>query len=458
MRKKHIVIAGAGFAGLTLARKLNNRPGIRVTLIEQYNFHQFQPLLYQVASAGLDAGNISFPLRKIFQRSSNTTIEMGEINRVLPGSNMLVTSNGILSYDMLVLATGCSTNFYGNENLRRYALPMKSTYSAIAVRNNLLQNLEALSRNTGNRSMDHLYNIVIAGGGPTGVELSGAFAELRNKVLPKDYPGLDCDKINIYLLEKGNRLLPSMSEKSGAQSEQYLTSLGVHVMCGTGVTDYNGKTVTLDNDMKIQSGLLVWAAGIKGNIPEGIAPECINRQNRLYVDAFSKVKGYDNIYAIGDVSIMPLPEYPDGHPQVCKVANDQGAQLAKNLLLSLKDRKVNPFRYKDLGTMATVGRNKAVVDGFPFTHAHFKGWIAWMMWMGFHLYKLLGVKNKIQVFVNWAYKYITYDQNLRLIIRPENTAMPAAGFNGPNESKEDQGMIFSPDHQSVAISGTLTEK
>ncbi|MCX6319225.1 MAG: NAD(P)/FAD-dependent oxidoreductase [Bacteroidetes bacterium] len=458
MRKQHIVISGAGFAGLTLARKLNNRPGIRVTLIEQYNFHQFQPLLYQVASAGLDAGNISFPLRKIFQRSNNTTIEMGKITRVLPGSNLLVTSNGILSYDILVLATGCSTNFFGNDNLRRYALPMKSTYNAIGVRNKLLQNLEALSRNAGNRSLDHLYNIVIAGGGPTGVELSGAFAELRNKVLPKDYPGLDCSRINIYLLEKGKRLLPSMSEKSGIQSEQYLTSLGVHVICDTGVTDFNGKTVILDNDTKIQSGLLIWAAGISGNIPDGIDPACINQQNRLYVDGYSRVKTYENIYAVGDVSIMSLHHHPDGHPQVCKVANDQGSLLAKNLLHSLKGKKGKPFRYKDLGTMATVGRNKAVVDGFPFAHAHFKGWIAWMMWMGFHLYKLLGVKNKIQVFVNWAYKYFTYDQNLRLIIRPDDKDIPELYDHNSSDMKAKQADDFSSGSHSVPMSGVLTEK
>lgn len=413
----HIVIAGAGFAGLSLAKGLNNKDGIRVTLLDRFNYHQFQPLFYQVATAGLDASNISFPLRKMFQRSKNVSIRLCSILKVIPECNELVTDDGIIRYDSLVLATGCSTNFFGNEKLRKYALPMKSTVDAINIRHRILENLELASKHRHSENVKHLYTVVIAGGGPTGVELSGALAEMKKNILPKDFPELDFSKMAIYLLEGSGHTLGSMSKKSQQNSEAYLNAMGVQVLTNKRVVEYDGKTVFLDDGMKIKTALLIWAAGIQGNVPEGLRKDCINPQRRCRVDCFNRIEGYANIFAIGDVAVMTTANYPNGHPQVCKVANDQGKVLARNFLARTKARTLQPFRYKDLGSMATIGRNKAVVDDFPVRSFHFRGWIAWMAWMGFHLLQLIGVKNKVQVFINWVYHYFTYDQNLRLIFK-----------------------------------------
>lgn len=412
--EKHIVIAGAGFAGLSLAKKLKNKPNIKVTLIDQVNYHQFQPLMYQVATAGLDASNIAFPLRKIFQNCNNITIVLAKIQKILPEQKMVITENSIIHFDTLVLATGCTTNFYGNANLEKFALPMKSITEAINIRHKLLQNLELATHLVKNRSIKHLYNIVIVGAGPTGVELSGALAELKQKVLPKDFPELDFTNMSIYLIEKGATTLGAMSYKSNENSIRYLIESGIKVLTNSGVKDYDGKTVILENGTTINAALLIWTAGIKGNIPEGINSDCITFRDRIAVDEYHRVKGHDGIFAIGDVAEMQLKTYPKGHPQVCKVANDQGKHLADIIL----QKTTKPFRYQDRGSMATIGRNKAVVDNFPFKKVHFSGFPAWIMWMGFHLLQLIGVKNKIQVFVNWLYHYITFDQSLRLIFKP----------------------------------------
>lgn len=413
----HIVIAGAGFAGLSLARSLNNRKGIKVTLLDRFNFHQFQPLFYQVATGGLDASNISFPLRKIFQNSANVSVHLCEVIKIQPDRNLVIGESLVLPYDILVVATGCRTNFFGNENIRRFALPMKSSLDAIDIRNRLLQNLEAASKSVEKRNSDHLKNIVVVGGGPTGVELSGALAELKRDILPKDYPELDLSKMNIYLLEKSDRLLTTMSKKSGWQSESYLTSMGVKVLCKQTVLDFDGTTVFLESGKRVRTCLLIWTAGVTGNIPEGIPDTCVHTQGRLIVDSFNRVPGFKNIFAIGDICIQTEGNWKNGHPQVCKVAIDQAGHLAANIIRQQSGLQMIDFHYKDRGTMATVGRHKALVDFFPFKKSHWKGWFAWMIWMTFHLYQLLGVKNKIQVFINWIYHYFTYDQNLRLIFK-----------------------------------------
>ena len=414
-----VVIVGAGFGGLRLARKLNNKPGFEVILIDRFNFHQFQPLFYQVATAGLDASNISFPLRKVFHTSKNVRIRLAELKQVLPAENKIITDTEEINYDALVLATGADTNFFGNTQIAGHAFPMKSTVEALQLRYRLLQNFEKALTVTDSEELQRLMNIVVVGGGPTGVEVSGALAEMRKYVLPKDYPELDFSKMNIYLLEGAGKTLAAMSEKSSIQSQQYLEKLGVTVMTNALVKDYDGKNVLLNNGEQIIAGTMIWAAGIKGNVPDGVDKSLIARGNRITTDRYCRVAGYNNIYAIGDLAYMETPKYITGHPQVAPVAMQQADLLAGNL--KLIERKSNPeqqyeFEYKDKGSMATVGRNLAVVD-VPKPKLHFGGFLAWMIWMGLHLMLILGVKNRFFVFSNWLYNYITYDQNLRLIFK-----------------------------------------
>ncbi len=412
-----IVIIGAGFGGLKLARKLNNKPGFEVLLIDKFNYHQFQPLFYQVATAGLDASNISFPLRKVFQNSKNVRIRLAELQEVRAAENKVITDTEEISYDVLVLATGADTNFFGNPHLAGKAFPMKSTVEALQLRYRILQNLEMALTVKDPAELQRLLNIVVVGGGPTGVEVSGALAEMRNYILPKEYPELDFSKMNIFLLEGTDKTLATMSEKSTTDSMKYLNRLGVNLRLNTLVNDYNGTDVALKDGTSIPASTVIWAAGIKGNVPTGIDKSLIARGNRIKTDRQCKVEGHNNIYAIGDLAYMQTPKYPDGHPQVAPVAMQQGAMLAENLVRAeRKSVKFFDFEYHDKGSMATVGRNLAVVD-IPKPKLHFGGFLAWMIWMGLHLMLILGVKNRFFVFVNWLYNYYTYDQNLRLIFR-----------------------------------------
>jgi NADH dehydrogenase len=415
---KHVIIVGAGFAGLNLAKKLNNNPAYKVTLIDRFNFHQFQPLFYQVATAGLDASNISFPLRKIFQNSSNVNVVMATVEEVLPTQKAIVTDAGTYSYDYLVMATGCSTNFFGNKQLKAFAYPMKSTVEALNIRHSIVENLELASRTADAEERQRLLNIVIVGAGPTGVELSGTLAEMKKNILPKDFPELDFSQMNIYLLEGGKETLPTMSAKSQVKSKQYLNDLGVHVFTETVVSGYDGDKVQLSNGETINTAFVIWAAGVTANTPEGIPAEIRARGNRIIVDRYNRVKGLQDIFAIGDVAYMESPNYPQGQPQVCNVALKHASLLAYNFEQWRKGSgKQKEFEYNDPGTMATIGRNRAVVDNFPINGVHFAGFAAWVSWMGFHLLQLIGVKNKMQVFINWVYQYFTYDQNLRLIFK-----------------------------------------
>lgn len=410
-----VVIVGAGFGGLRLARKLNNKTGFEVILIDKVNYHQFQPLLYQVATAALDASNISFPLRKLFQKSKNVRIRMAEVKEVIPSEHKVITSDEEIDYDVLVLATGTEPNFFGNQQLSENTFPMKSTVEALQLRHKLIRNFEAALLVKNPDELQALMNIVVVGGGPTGVELSGALAEMKHYVLPKDYPELDFSKMNIYLLEGGSKTLGAMSERSSEDSYKYLTRLGVKVMTNTIVSSFDGNNARLKDGSSIPAKTVIWAAGVTGAMPPGLDKTLVVRGNRLVVDRYSKLKGSTNIYVIGDLAYMETPKYPKGHPQLAATAIQQATVLAKNLKKLLRrDTRFDEFEYFDKGTMATVGRNLAVCD-FPKPKLHFGGFIAWIIWMSLHLFLILGVKNRFFVFCNWIYNYFTYDQSLRLI-------------------------------------------
>lgn len=428
-----VVIVGAGFAGLRLARKLNNHPGFEVLLIDRFNYHQFQPLFYQVATAALDASNISFPLRKAFHRSRNVRIRVEAVQQVIPSASKIITDSEEIPYDFLVLAMGADTNFFGNQKMAEQTFPMKSTVEALQIRHRLIQNFEDALLAKSDEAIQRLMNIVVVGGGATGVEVSGALAEMKRYVLPKDYPELDFSKMNIYLLEGGDRTLAAMSEKSSEESSVYLQKLGVTIMKDTRLKDYDGQTVYLENGNTLASNTVIWAAGIRGNVPAGIDASLVVRGNRIKVDRHCLMESAANVYVLGDLAYMVTPDWPNGHPQVASVAIQQADLLAKNLKsLERKSNSVYEFEYNDKGSMATVGRNKAVVD-IPKPKLHLKGFPAWLIWMALHLFLILGVKNRIIVFINWIYNYLTYDQSLRLIFRefyrprkkPEQVLQPA---------------------------------
>ena len=409
--QKKVVILGGGFAGLEIVKRLSNSP-YAVTLIDKQNHHQFQPLFYQVATARLEPSNISFPFRKIFQRSKNVEIRLAEVNRIVPSENKVITDGGEVTYDYLVIATGCSSNFFGNSKIEKYAFSMKSTQEAISIRNEVLLSFERYI-SSGPEEKEAILNIVIVGAGPTGVELAGAFSEMKRVVLPKDYPNVDFSRLKITLLEGSKNTLNTMSENARMASRKYLEEIGVDVRTETMVTDYDGITLTLSTGEYLKSKNVIWAAGVKGNAIDGLNQESITR-NRFIVDRYNVVKNYNNIYAIGDIAYMITPKYPNAHPQVANVAINQGKNLAYNLLALFKGKKMKEYEYNDLGSMATIGKFKAVVD-FPFLKFH--GWIAWYTWMFLHLMLILGARNKIAIFFNWAWNFFTKDSSLRLILK-----------------------------------------
>jgi NADH:ubiquinone reductase (H+-translocating) len=414
---KKLVIVGGGFGGLKLARKLGNHPGFEITLIDRFNYHQFQPLFYQVATGSLDASNISFPLRKLFHKSKNVRLRVAEMKEIDAPNNRVITHIGNFDYDYLVLATGADTNFFNNAALAENSFPMKSTVEALQLRHRLIQNFEDALQASHAADLKELLTIVVVGGGPTGVELSGAIAEMRRNVLPRDYPEIDFTQMRILLLEGAGRTLSSMRSVSSERSQKYLEKLGVEVKTGALVKEYDGRLITLQNGEQIASRLVIWAAGIRGNIPAGIDASLIARGNRIKVNRYNRVGGFENIFAIGDLCYMETPAYPQAHPQVAQTAIQQAALLAENLKrLERKNPHLYEFEYYDKGSMATVGRHLAVVDMIK-PRWSLGGFMAWMIWMGLHLFLILGVKNRLQVFINWVYQYFTYDQNLRLIFK-----------------------------------------
>lgn len=410
-QRKKIILIGGGFAGLHLAKQLSNTD-FDVLLIDKQNHHQFQPLYYQVASARLEPSNISFPFRKIFQKTKNIQIRLAEVTKIVTESNKIETTIGDFSYDFLVIASGCKTNFFGNEQISKHALSMKTTEEAIEIRNNILLNFEKLI-SAKQEEKESLLNIVLVGAGATGVELAGAFSEMKKDILPRDYPQMDFSKLNIILLEGSKNTLNNMSEDSKVASKKYLEELGVIVKTKTFVTNYDGKVATLNTGETIHTNNLIWAAGVTGNIIEGINPENVIR-NRYRVDRYNKILDTQNVYAIGDIGYMETPKYPNGHPQVANVAINQGKNLALNFINLLKGKPLKEYEYKDLGSMATIGKYRAVVD-LPFIK--FQGFFAWWVWMFLHLMLILSVRNKLAIFFNWAWNYLAKDSSLRLILK-----------------------------------------
>lgn len=413
MNRKRIVILGAGFAGLQLARRIKDSD-YEITLIDQYNFHQFQPLFYQVATARLEPSAISFPLRKVFQRCKHVHVRMAQIKAVELQQKQVVTDAGTFPYDYLVIATGCTSNFFGNKNIEQYAYSMKSTTESITLRNRILLNFEdALSATPEEK--EAIMNIVVAGGGPTGVELAGALAEMKKNVLPRDYPDMDFSHLNVYLVEGQAHTLGAMSEASQQKSQEYLEKMGVKVLLNKLVQDYDGHIVTFKDGDSIKTRNLVWTAGVMGNVPEGIPKDTLVRGNRIRVDNYNRMETHPDVFVIGDVSYMETKEWPKGHPQLANVAINQAKRLASNLKGLLKGKPLKEFTYKNPGTMATVGKRKAVVDLPAFS---FQGVIAWLFWMFLHLMLILSVKSKLIIFINWAISYFTNDTTLRLILLP----------------------------------------
>ena len=409
-----IIVIGGGFAGLQFAKKLNGNRTKKLVMIDKVNHHMFQPLFYQVACGRIEPSNISFPFRKIFQRSKNIQFRMTEVKQIIPSENKIITENHVFHYDKLVIATGCKTNFFGNQKMENLAFGMKNTHEAISIRNHVLLTFEKLIIEKS-RSDDGNWNIVIVGSGPTGVELAGAFAEMKREILPRDYPRMNFDDLEIILVSSTEKPLAVMSEESQEKSEQYLKDLGVRFISNDIVTDYDGDRVYLSSGNVIPSNNVIWAAGVTGNIIEGLTENSI-KNNRYIVDRYNKIVGFDDIYAIGDIAYMETPKYPKGHPQVANVAINQGKLLAKNLLAIIKGKEQKQYEYTDLGSMATIGRNKAVVE-LPFVK--FKGYFAWLIWMFLHLMLILSVRNKIIIFINWAWNYISKNSSLRLILKED---------------------------------------
>jgi len=410
-----VIIIGGGFGGLNVANVLK-RKEVQLVMIDRNNHHTFQPLLYQVATSGLEAGSIAYPLRKFLGGAKNAHFRMTEVESIIPEENKIKTLAGYINYDYLVIATGSDTNFFNMADLKANAAQLKSVSQAIDMRHLILQTFEKMLLTDDEETRTRLMNFVIAGGGPTGVELAGALSELRKRVLPNDYPELDLSKMKIILLDPGTRLLASMSNFASDHALKYLKQFGVEVRLGIGVKSYDGKQAVLTNEEILPTETLVWAAGVKGAVLPGIDPSLIAKGNRIMVDEYNRVKGFDNVFAIGDVAVQQDARYPHGLPGLAPVAIQQGSHLAKNIVRVINNQQPIPFKYWDKGSLATIGRLKAVGD-LPES-LHLGGMIAWFAWLVVHLFYLIGFRNKLMVFSDWAWNYLTYDRRVRLIVRP----------------------------------------
>lgn len=412
-----VVIVGGGFAGVSMAKSLANK-NVQVVLIDKRNYHTFQPLLYQVSSAGLEPDSIAYPLRKIIKNHKHTYFRLTEVEEIDANKKEIHTDIGTLTFDYLILATGTKTNYFGNKTIEAHSMPMKKVPQALNIRSLILQNFESAAVSNNKADREALLNFVIVGGGPTGVELAGAIAELKNHILPRDYKDIDANRMQIHLLEGNARVLPPMSEHASKKAEQFLHKLGVKVHCNTFVKDYDGKTVTTNSDLVLQSETLIWAAGVTGRPVKGLdAKVVMEHSNRYKVNRYNQVEGYDSIFALGDIALMETEAFPKGHPQVAQPAIQQGKLLGENILRLIDNKPLKEFTYNNKGSMATVGRNKAVVD---LKHYKFAGFFAWFVWMFVHLMSLVGFRNRVIVFFNWTYNYINFDKAARLIIRPYN--------------------------------------
>lgn len=411
--QKRVVIIGGGFGGLTLAKALRNSD-FQVVILDKHNYHAFQPLFYQVATAGLEPGSIAYPFRKIFSKYPNFYFRMAEVSAIQPDKKNVVTSIGELTYDYLIVATGATSNFFGLKNVEEKAMPMKSVSEALDIRSLMLQNLEKALLSSDLKEREALMSIIIVGGGPTGVELAGAIAELRKDILPNDYPDLDIRAMNIHLIEANDRVLKEMAESLSDKAFEALKEMGVDVWLNSRVSDYDGTKVTCKDGRELFGSMLIWAAGVKAVIPKGILESAI-AGGRIKVDVYNQIEGLKDVFAIGDVAAMVTEATPMGYPMVAQPAMQQGALLAKNLIALTQGKEAKPFVYKNLGSMATIGRNKAVTELPSFKMS---GWLAWIAWLFVHVYQLIGFRNKLVVMVNWAQNYFRHSRDLRLIIRP----------------------------------------
>ena len=412
--KKKIIVIGGGFAGIQFIKKIDDTL-FDVLLIDKINHHQFQPLFYQVATSQLEPASISFPLRNVFKSKKNLQIRLAEVHSIDSVNNKIETTIGEFFYDYLVIAIGCTTNFFGNDEIRSHAFTLKTTYDAINIRNHILQTFEdIISAETSDR--EGLLNLTIVGAGPTGVELAGAFAEIKNNILPKDYPDIDFTHFKINLIEGSKDTLNSMSISAKRTSKKYLQKMGVNIITETFVKRYDGNLLELSNGNIIKSKTVIWAAGVIGNTIKGLPDNVQAVGNRIEVNRTNLVEGTKNIFAIGDIALMKTPKYQKGHPQLANVAINQ----AKNLAINLNKHKTNEFEYNDLGAMATIGRNKAVVD---LPYFKFSGYFAWLIWMFLHLMLILSVRNKLIIFINWVWAYLTKDTSLRLILKQTKIKM-----------------------------------
>ncbi|MCL6266451.1 NAD(P)/FAD-dependent oxidoreductase [Flagellimonas myxillae] len=410
-----VIIIGGGFGGIALAKKLSKKD-IQVVLLDKHNYHNFQPLLYQVSTGGLEPDSIAYPIRKVLQGYPNFYFRLAEVVRIEPSDRKVFTNIGDISYDYLVVATGSETNFFGNKNIEEKAMAMKTIPQSLNLRSLILENFEQALLTDDLHERDALMNFVIVGGGPTGVELAGALAEIKKGILPKDYPDLDTRRAQINLVQGSDRILPAMSEIASSKAEKFLEKLGVNVWKDIRVTDYDGKHISTDSETTFEAATLVWAAGVKAVSIQGLdADELLSRGDRLAVNEFNQVIGHPEIFAIGDVAQMETKAFPHGHPMMAQPAIQQGQNLGINLVRMLENKPLTPFVYKDKGSMATVGRNKAVAD---LKRVKFQGVFAWFVWMFVHLFFLIGFRNRVVVFINWVYNYIRFDREARLIIRP----------------------------------------
>ena len=410
-----VIIIGGGFAGISLAKKLRKKE-FQVVLLDKHNYHTFQPLLYQVSTGGLEPDSIAYPIRKVIHDYPNTYFRLAKVEEIDTIANLVKTNIGKLKFDYLVVATGSTTNFFGNKTIEENSMSMKSIPESLNLRSLILENFEQALLTDDYHEREALMNFVIVGGGPTGVELAGALAEIKKGILPKDYPDLDTRIAQINLVQSGNRILPAMSEIASEKAEQFLERLGVNVWKNTRVSDYDGKVATTNTDTIFRTETLVWAAGVKAVSVKGLdAEDLLSRGKRLKVNEFHQVQGFEHIFALGDVAQMESENYPHGHPMVAQPALQQGQNLGENLIRMSKNKPLLPFKYNDKGSMATVGRNKAVADLPQFKS---QGFFAWFIWMFVHLFFLIGFRNRVVVFINWVHNYIKFDREARLIIRP----------------------------------------
>ena len=413
--KKRVVIIGGGFAGLSIAKKLRNK-NLQVVLLDKHNYHTFQPLLYQVATGGLEAGSIAYPIRKVIQEYKDFYFRLTSVKEIDTPNQKIISEIGDLHYDYLVIATGSKTNYFGNKEIERNSMSMKTIPQSLNIRSLILENFEQAVLTTNEADKNALINFVLVGAGPTGVELAGALAEMKRAILQKDYPDLDISKMEINLIQSGDRVLNTMSEKSSEAAEKFLVDLGVIVHKNVRVTNYDGRTITTNSDLTFETATVIWTAGVQGAAIHGLdSKSLVERVERIRVNQYNQVVGYNNIFAIGDIASMESEKYPQGHPMMAQPALQQGDLLGENLVKLLDNKPMKPFEYNDKGSMATIGRNLAVVD---LPKYHFNGLFAWFVWMFVHLFSLIGFKNKAVVFLNWVYNYVRFDREGRLIVRP----------------------------------------